>query len=160
MVNYSQGKLYRIVPNCEHDPHEQYIGSTTKQYLSQRFAQHKIEYRCFKSGNRDSFTTSFKLFDKYGVENCSIVLIENVCVHSKEDLHKKEREHIEKTPCVNKCIPLRTMKEWRLKFSKEKIEYIALTRKKYYDDNKELNYQGIKKIVKCLQKLLAGVEQY
>jgi len=36
MVNYQNGKIYFIEPICEHEENERYIGSTTKQYLSQR----------------------------------------------------------------------------------------------------------------------------
>ena len=112
MVNYNQGKIYRIVPNCEHEQHEQYIGSTTKPRLSERMTQHRIDYRRHKDGKRTGFTSSFTLFEKYGVENCIIMLIENINATSKEELFKKEREHIENNLCVNKYLPSRKKKEY------------------------------------------------
>ena len=39
--DYSKGKIYKIEPIVEHEPTEIYIGSTTKEYLSQRMVTHK-----------------------------------------------------------------------------------------------------------------------
>ena len=111
MINYNHGKIYRIVPNCEHDPHEIYIGSTTKKYLSQRMADHILTYRRYKNGKR-GLTTSFILFDKYGIDNCSIILLELVNANSKDELLKRERFHIENIKCVNKYVPLRSGDEY------------------------------------------------
>ena len=45
MVNYNNGKIYKIVPICEGaDEGDVYIGSTTKEYLSQRMVQHRADY--------------------------------------------------------------------------------------------------------------------
>lgn len=54
---------------------------------------------------------SFNLFDKYGVENCEIVLLESVNCNSKEELLARERWFIENNKCVNKYIPFRTPEE-------------------------------------------------
>ena len=142
MVNYNNGKIYRIVPNCEHEQHEQYIGSTTNEYLSQRMTQHRSQYKRWKDG-KTTLITSFLLYEKYGVDNCSIILIENVNVSTKEELQRRERKHIENIPCVNKNIPLRTKKEWtednyeherarRLKYDEEHTDHIREKRKEYY----------------------------
>ena len=37
MTNYNNGKIYMIEPICEYEVGDIYIGSTTKQYLSQHF---------------------------------------------------------------------------------------------------------------------------
>ena len=128
MVNYSQGKIYRIVPNCEHEPHEQYIGSTSKEYLSQRMVEHRKHYKSYTVGKR-GLTTSFILFDKYGIDNCSIILIELVNANSRDELLKREREHMETNACVNKFMPARTNEE-RLKYNKEYL-------KKHRQENRE-----------------------
>ena len=137
MVDYSRGKIYRIVPNCEHDPQEQYIGSTTKQRLSDRMSQHRIDYRRHNDGRRKGFTTSFTLFEKYGVENCSIILIENIHANSKEELFKKEREHIESNECINKIIPCRNKKEYYL----DTIEERKATSKLWRENNRDVIQQ-------------------
>ena len=42
--NYNKGKIYKIEPICDHDEGDIYIGSTTKDYLSQRMVFHKGDY--------------------------------------------------------------------------------------------------------------------
>ena len=132
MVNYNQGKIYRIVPNCEHEPHYQYIGSTTKEYLSQRMVEHRAHYKRFKDGKRD-LTTSYIIFDKYGIENCSIILIESVDANTKEELLRRERHHIEANSCINKHIPLKTQEE----VANRKKEYLQKYRQVNFDVLKE-----------------------
>jgi hypothetical protein len=76
MVNYSNGKIYIIE---SHLGDKIYIGSTTKEYLSQRMAKHKHDYTYFKKWRADTgfaFVTSYLLFDEYGVDNCKIELLE------------------------------------------------------------------------------------
>ena len=69
MVNYSNGKIYKIE---SHLGDKIYIGSTTKEYLSQRMDNHRGHYKVWKNGQGNK-TTSFELFDEYGIENCKIV---------------------------------------------------------------------------------------
>ena len=76
MVNYTNGKIYKIeaIDAVESDG-DIYIGSTTKQYLSQRMNCHRHDYDGWKKGyNKVSRMTSFDIFDKYGKENCRIIL--------------------------------------------------------------------------------------
>ena len=68
-INYKNGKIYKIEPRGDHSEGDIYIGSTTKQYLSQRMVQHRGDYMRFKNGTHNK-TNSFDLFDKYGVDNC------------------------------------------------------------------------------------------
>ena len=72
MTNYNNGKIYKIQ---SHLGDKIYIGSTTKQYLSQRMTYHKSSYTAWKAETGKK-TTSFELFEEYGFENCEIVLIE------------------------------------------------------------------------------------
>ena len=143
MVNYNQGKVYRIIPNCEHEPSDQYIGSTSKEYLSQRMVEHRKQYKDYKNGKR-GLTTSFLIFDKYGIDNCSIILIELVNAISRDELLKRERFHIENNTCVNKCIPARTREEHIIRHKKYVIQHREENKEKYlgysrthYMNNKE-----------------------
>ena len=81
MVNYNNGKIYKIEP-LNGEEGDIYIGSTTKEYLSQRMDTHRSQYKCFLNGKGDR-TTSFNLFNKYGVSNCNIILLELVNVNIK-----------------------------------------------------------------------------
>jgi hypothetical protein len=60
MVNYNNGKIYKIE---SHLGDKVYIGSTTKEYLSQRMTAHRESFNQWKKGKRE-LTTSFLLFDE------------------------------------------------------------------------------------------------
>ena len=96
MTNYDNGKIYKMIVNNTDEDYEPYIGSTTKKYLSQRLVQHRCSYKTRKSVKFGSF----KLFDKYGMENCEIVLIENYPCKSKDELRARERYHYDS---INNC---------------------------------------------------------
>jgi len=95
MPDYQRGKVYQIKGGDEC-----YIGSTTVE-LVERFYGHKHNY---KHEDRRS-TSSCILFEKYGVEKCSIELIELVQCDNKKDLLARELYWIENTVCVNKLKP-------------------------------------------------------
>jgi hypothetical protein len=129
MVNYENGKVYKIVNNVDN---KCYVGSTTKQYLSQRLDKHRSGYKRWKNGKTHK-TSSFVLFDKYGLENCDIILLESVKAKTKDELHARERYYIEQLDCVNIVVPKRTQKEYR----EQNKEQISLQRKQYYEENKQ-----------------------
>jgi ribosome-interacting GTPase 1 len=132
MTNYNNGKIYKIEPICDHDENEIYIGSTTKDMLCQRMATHRMHYKQWKEGKRNK-TMSHDLFDKYGIENCSIILIENVDANSKDELLAREKHYIKTLKCINKYIPKQTDREY---YEKNK-ECILQKCKQYKQDNKE-----------------------
>ncbi len=121
MVNYGNGKIYKIQPTCDCEIGEVYYGSTTKKYLSQRMDEHRSKFK--KRHINKSKYSVYKLFEKYGVDNCEIVLIELVNCNSKDELLSREKHYIKTNNCVNKVSPIRTVDE--------KKEYD----KNYYDDN-------------------------
>ena len=83
MVDYSNGKIYRIVCN---NTGKVYIGSTT-QPLSKRLVAHRLDYKKYLNG-KGKFITSFEIIKN---NDYSIILIENVTCNNKEELLKKER---------------------------------------------------------------------
>ena len=101
MVNYNNGKIYKIVDNTNGDI---YIGSTTKSYLCQRLAIHVCKTK----------TKTNNCVSKHIIANgdYSIVLIELYPCNSKDELGARERYWIENTVCINRCIPTRTPKEY------------------------------------------------
>ena len=86
MVNYSDGKIYKIDTLLGD---EIYIGATAEPLLSKRFAHHTYAYKRWQNGNANKIMV-FDIFDKYGAENCNIVLLENVNSLNKNDLYAKE----------------------------------------------------------------------
>ena len=167
MVNYSKGKIYCIVPIVEHDEGDVYIGSTAKYYLSQRMDTHRSNYQKWRVGYVKYTTTSFNLFDKYGVGNCKIVLLESVDAKSKDELLAREAHYIKTMKCINKVIPLRTRQQYK-EDNKERIteyrlsikEQTRLKDQEYRDKNKELlkikskqYYEKNKDLIKLKQQL-------
>jgi len=79
--------IYRICPkpmlNC--NINDIYVGSTT-QTLRQRFSLHKCNYNRWKN-DIGGTCSSYKLFEKYGVDNCTIIEVERCCLQTR-----KERE--------------------------------------------------------------------
>ena len=112
-INYKNGKIYKIEPRGDHSEGDVYIGSTTKEYLCQRMTAHRSGYNCFKRGTRQHKLTSYDLFDKYGVENCDIILLELVEANSKDELVSREAHYIRTIKCVNRFVPLRTTREYK-----------------------------------------------
>jgi hypothetical protein len=104
-----------------------YYGATTKRLLSERWAVHSYSYR-----NGTISCSSVKLFDKYGLENCSILLVELVPCNSKDELSAREGWYIRNNPCVNHQIPT----------NKQRIEcYCGST---YYDKDKRSHIKTLK----------------
>ena len=135
--DYSKGKIYKIMVNTEEE-YLPYVGSTTKQYLSQRMDFHRKSYKNWKKGN--SFTSSFTLFEKFGIENCFIELLELCPCSCSEELRKKEREWFDKLECCNQIKPLRLeeeKKEYHKEYRKDNREELNQYQKEYYEENKE-----------------------
>jgi ribosome-interacting GTPase 1 len=108
MVNYANGKIYKIESNIGD---KIYIGSTTKTQLSQRMGGHRACYKSWKAG-KGRLNTVYHLFDEYGVENCKIVLLEECPCETNDQLKSREAHFIKTLECVNKAIPLRTRAEF------------------------------------------------
>jgi hypothetical protein len=112
MVNYSLGKIYKIVCNITG---KVYIGSTCSPRLCRRLAKHRDKYNSFLKG-KYPYTTSYKVLEH---NNYEIVLLELCPSSCKEELHARERWYIENFECVNKYIPTRNknniMKQTKIK---------------------------------------------
>lgn len=143
---YARGKIYKIVDNGYN---EMYIGSTTEKTLALRLSKHKSKYKRFLNNQEKKILTVYNLFDKYGVENCKIELIENYSCASKEILERREGYHQQRNNCVNKNIAGRTQKEYN-KDNKQKLNNAKnkwrsknkdkrqIESKKYRETHKEL----------------------
>ena len=145
MPDYSLGKIYMVYPKVEEpDDGDVYYGSTTET-LGRRMAKHRYQSYCKI------------LFDKYGVENCFIELVEEYPCETKEQLNRKEGEYIRANKCINKYIAGRTCKEWSYD-NRDKIkEYF----KQHYIENrdKKLEYQK-EYAIENIDKLKEYKKQY
>jgi hypothetical protein len=125
--------LYRFYRITSTVGDECYIGSTTLT-LSTRFSRHKTGH---KLGRKISSTI---LFDKYGVETCSITLIHEQEME-KVDALRQERRLIEECPmAVNKLRPIREKeeeKEYNRKYNQEHNEEVREWHRIYYEEHCE-----------------------
>ena len=126
MPNYANGKIYKIEPIGDHEENEIYYGSTTRR-LCDRWGNHKSAFKANKN------CSSIILFEKYGFENCNILLVELVTANSKEGLIAREAFYIRNNKCVNKFIPDRKIAEYQADNKDKLLEYQA----DYYADNKD-----------------------
>jgi len=132
MVNYSNGRIYKLVNDVDD---KIYVGSTTSR-LSIRKCQHKTRAK------RDPNIRVYKHLNEVGWEHVDIVLVENYECKTKEQLYARERHWIkELKPELNMRIPTRTMKE----YYEDNKEQIAQKYKEYYENNKEKEAQRQKK---------------
>ena len=118
---YQHAKVYKLISNQTDDV---YYGSTCGS-LSKRIGVHKSSYK--KLG--EEYAPTAKQILKY--KDCDIILVEEYPCDNKEQLHARERYHIENNPCVNKYIPGRTKSEYR-EANKEKIKE---QKQRYYEAN-------------------------
>jgi len=137
---YEKAKVYKIW-SIQGD--KIYVGSTCKEYLSQRMVSHRKDYKQWKQC-KNRLISSYLIFDEYGLENCFIELIEAKACNSKDELHQLEGKYIRELICVNKCIAVRTEKQYRednkenkKKYLEENKDKLILQHKQYYENNKE-----------------------
>ena len=115
-IDYSLGKIYKIEAKFEVNVPVD-VGATTKPFLSQRFNAHKQLYIQSKNENiKTRYCSVFQLFDKYGVDNIKIVLLELVNANSKDELMAREAYYINLMNTVN------TKQEQRCQLYNAKIQ--------------------------------------
>ena len=158
MVNYKNGKIYKIVSD---QTEKVYIGSTT-QPLYKRFYSHKERYERYLV-NKHHYVTSFDIIQ---FNDAKAILLEHYPCETKEELEAREYEIMKQhdNNKVNKIHPTRTRQEYN-ELNKEKIAYqkkisnaklyeankdIMLAKKKqYYETNKEIISQKNKEQFTC-----------
>jgi len=153
MCDYKNGKIYKIVDS---NNEMIYVGSTVLP-LIYRMRVHisTYLYRQKESNINKGKYTVYDIFDKYGLDKCSIQLIEEFPCKYKSELNKREGQVIRQMRdaslnIVNKNIAGRTRQEWYIDNKDIK--------KQYYLDNKEKllkyssNYYKTNKDNKLLSK--------
>jgi hypothetical protein len=139
MNKYDRGKIYRVIA----PDNAQYIGSTIDTLIS-RFGNHRRMYTSWKAGNLKRPCATTQLFDKYGVENCKIELIENFPCGCKKELDQREGEIIKANNCINKVVAGRSGEEYR----KDKKEELNQKSRTYYEENKEKELERVRSYYK------------
>jgi hypothetical protein len=137
-MSYKNGKIYKIEPVQEHEEHEIYVGSTFHS-LSDRLSYHKSAYRSKCQGE----CRVFSIFDKYGLNNCKIELIENFPCESREELLCRESHFFKTLKCVNKNNPFVTIEQSKERVKKWYLEHIE-HRKIYMEEYTHKNYDVLR----------------
>ncbi len=122
-------KIYKIIPCDENaDENDVYYGSTSQHLLCSRMSNHRQEYKLWKQ-DKWHYMTSFSLFDKYGLHNCKIVLVEEFEFDAitEDELRHKEADYIEQNKCVNINNPRPVTAEEYKKRAKDYLKNIIMT---------------------------------
>ena len=127
-----------------------YIGSTTNQRINDRFSGHKVHYKNWKEGKK-THMTSFILFEKYGVDNCVIEVLEQF-TYDKNKIKERERYYIDINLCINIQMPGRSKKQYaidnkehlKIKAQENRIKNsVAIkARKKIYQETHKEQYKA------------------
>jgi hypothetical protein len=132
---YQRSKIYKVVDTSYT---ECYIGSSTQRFLCNRMASHRANYKLWKH-NQYANCAVFSLFDKYGVDNCKIELIESYPCESLEELRRREGHWIKSEECINKRVAGRTDLEYYYdniekfkEYQERNKEQISERKKEYY----------------------------
>ena len=130
---FSLGKIYEVT---DKDCNECYIGSTCEKFLGNRMSRHRWSYRRYLKKADNRFQSIFELFDKYGMDNCKIVLLEDFPCNSKKELEDREGYYIQNTTCLNYRVAGRKSKQ----YYRDNIEQIQ----QYHLNNKERKKEYMK----------------
>jgi hypothetical protein len=120
-------------------------------------SRHRAKYTETKRINSTYSCTAFLLFDKYGVENCKIELVENYPCESKEELRKREGYWMKQETCVNKRMAGRTKPEYYLEHQDKFREY----RKQYKQEHRDtISEKGKYYRMNNTEKIKESARQY
>ena len=124
-MDYKNGKIYSL---RSYQTNDIYIGSTCSPF-NKRIYKHKNNYKRWKEG-KYAYITAFEII-KY--DDCYIELIDLYPCNSKIELHKRHGELIRDMECVNKIIPGRTGKQYKIDHQDKIKQY----RKQHYINNQD-----------------------
>jgi hypothetical protein len=138
MPDYFKGKIYAI---RSHQTEQVYIGSTVER-LSSRMSKHRAQYKFYKTGKGNKYT-SFQMLD---FPDAYIeLIIKHPCL-CREELERLEGQYIRAEPnAVNKSIAGRTQAEWY----QDNRERLNAEHKHYYQNNAENIKQHANKRNNC-----------
>ena len=131
--DYSKGKIYMIV--CRKTGLV-YVGSTTKQYLSQRLDTHRSNYTSWLNQTHN-YCYSILVLEN---EDYYIKLLQLYPCTCSDELRMKEQEYIDANECVNKNNSYTSeeyKKEYQKEYRAEHNEELKEYQKEYYEENKE-----------------------
>lgn len=130
-MNYKTGIIYKII--CNIDSRIVYIGSTMKT-LDSRLARHFTQYKLYKQGLYGYYSI-YKYFDKYGINNFTIIKIKEYNVCDKLHLCMYEMLWMNKTKKETQIL-INKYHSFNI-FNNTKLLNIINNNNKYYVENKD-----------------------
>mgnify|MGYP000153071760 FL=1 len=149
MVNYSNGKIYKII---DFSNDNFYVGSTTQERLCSRLAEHVGDLKCYMRGTKYKYCASMEIIIN---ENYKIFLLETYPCNSKDELNMKEQEHMDKLRCdkmVNKRNAYVSKEDLLIKiakFRKDNPDFVRNRDKGYYHKHKDKKNARKREKVEC-----------
>ena len=131
-IDYQKAKIYKIC--CKDvDVTDCYVGSTTN--MSRRKSTHKNV--CNNERGKCYNLNVYRFIrDNGGWQNWDMVVVEDFPCDSKNQLHTRERHHMELLRAtLNKYIPSRTRKEYKKAYRKDNTDHIKAYSKAYQQQN-------------------------
>jgi hypothetical protein len=125
MPDYQKGKIYKVY--CLTGGSDDIYYGSTVQTLAQRMTKHRQGLTKKRKCN-----TSI-IFNKFGVDNCIIELVENYPCNTVEELNAREGYYQRNNPCVNRAIAGRSSKEW----TEDNRDNLNKSQRERYKNNKE-----------------------
>ena len=148
----SKGKIYFVRSNNP-EIKSKYVGSTI-QTLAQRMTGHRGGYKRWLAGKAGACAIFYE-FQKYGIEQFHIELVEDYPCEREEQLLARENFFIRQEDCVNKQLAFITPEEKKnyrkqyvqdhkeelkqkwAQYCNEHKEEISIKKKQYYQEQKE-----------------------
>jgi hypothetical protein len=124
MPDYQKSKIYKLWSPSKNLV---YYGSTTET-ISRRLSKHITDDNRYNNKITTRYVNSFKILE---CNDYKIELVEEYPCNNRQQLCKKEGEHIKANECVNKCVAGRTAEE----YYQDNIDKIKEYDKKYKEDN-------------------------
>lgn len=132
MVNYSQGKIYKI--EC-FETGLVYVGSTCKKYLSQRLQKHLENYRNYLDNKKygTHYVSSYEVLEH---NHYKIILLESCPCSSIDELKAREQYYIDTLECVNRQNPI-AKENYRQECYEKNKDTLRQKWKEYAEKNRE-----------------------
>jgi len=113
-IDYSKSIIYKIY-SIVNNVNKIYVGSTTN------FKNRKHKHKCLSlnNKNKDTYEYNYEIYqyinNNGGWGNFNMSILERYNCTNKQELHTREAYYINKLkPSLNKCVPLRTTKKWKI----------------------------------------------
>ena len=157
----AKGKIYFIRSNNP-EIKSKYVGSTI-QTLAQRMTAHRANYNKWLKGKCGACSIFYE-FQKYGVEQFHIELVEDYPCEREEQLYSRENFFIRQEDCVNKQLAFTTPEEKKAnckQYDQEhKEERIARSKKYNQEHKEEIKQRNLKYRLEHNEELTIKKKQY